>query len=96
MVLNVADSDDLKFEFVNMKLMETRRRLEVNEAHLQGNFPFDMGQVLEGIFFRKWGGASGLAVAFPADEVLSGGLQVEVGVVECMIGSEPEPILVLW
>ena len=96
MLLDVADVDHLQLEFVDVKLMEARRRLEVNHGDHPGHLLFDMGQVLEDLLLRKRGGASGLAVASPSDKVLSGRLQVEMGKVECMIGDEPEPIPALW
>ena len=75
-VLDIANGDELRFEFVNAKLMESRRGLEVQVWYLSGYLLFDICQVPENLFLRKRGGAGGLGVAFRADEVLSGGLQV--------------------
>jgi hypothetical protein len=72
----MANGDELQFEFVNAKLIESRRGPEVQVWYLSGYLLFDMCQVAKNLFLRKRGGAGGLAVAFPADEVLSGGLQV--------------------
>ena len=51
MLLNVADVDELQFEFVNTNAVEARVRLQVDGGDAPDNLLLDKGEILEDFFF---------------------------------------------
>lgn len=96
MLLDVADVDELQFQFINIKPVEARFRLEVGDGDAPANLLLDKSQILEDFLFRERSTANGFAVFSPTDKILPGGLQIQVGIVKRMIGFKPEFILILW
>ncbi len=95
MLLDVADVDELQFEFVNTNAVEARFRLQVSERNAPDNLLLDKSEILEDISFRKGRSAYGFAVSSPTEKILPGWLQIQMGIVERVISYEPASILVL-
>ena len=68
-VLDMANGDKLQFKFVNAKLLESGRGLEVQDGDPSGYLLFDMGQVAEYIFLES--GAMLVGLPWPSQRTKS-------------------------